>query len=115
MLDGDAPAAASLWRTHLQATPDDTYAELQWARALGGGGDFKAATERLQRLTARDPNDPRAWFELGKFSILLLGSVASKVIQLAEIPVMLITSKNHANTALAQAMIKQIKRSHALH
>ena len=70
MLDGDAPAAAALWRTRLQTSPDDTFAELQWARALGGGGDFKAATERLQRLTARDPNDPRAWFELGKFSIL---------------------------------------------
>ncbi|KGM55982.1 serine/threonine protein kinase [Lysobacter daejeonensis GH1-9] len=70
MLDGDAPAAAAVWRARLQSTPDDTFAELQWARALGGGGDFKAATERLQRLTARDPNDPRAWFELGKFSIL---------------------------------------------
>lgn len=70
MLDGDAPAAAAIWRTRLQAAPDDTFAELQWARALGGGGDFKAATERLQQLTARDPNDPRAWFELGKFSIL---------------------------------------------
>jgi tetratricopeptide (TPR) repeat protein len=70
MLDGDAPAAAALWRARVQASPDDTFAELQWARALGGGGDFKAATERLQQLTARDPNDPRAWFELGKFSIL---------------------------------------------
>lgn len=70
MLDGDAPAAAALWRARLQASPDDTFAELQWARALGGGGDFKAATQHLQKLTARDANDPRAWFELGKFSIL---------------------------------------------
>ncbi|MBU2115637.1 MAG: LysR family transcriptional regulator [Gammaproteobacteria bacterium] len=31
-----------------------------------------------------------------------------------QIPVMLITSKNHANTPLAQAMIKQIKRCHLL-
>ncbi|GAB3749040.1 protein kinase domain-containing protein [Lysobacter olei] len=70
MLDGDAPAAAAIWRARLQAAPDDTFAELQWARALGSGGDFKAATQRLQTLTTRDPNDPRAWFELGKFSIL---------------------------------------------
>ena len=31
-----------------------------------------------------------------------------------QIPVMLITAKSHANTPLAQAMIKQIKRSHAV-
>jgi len=70
LLDGDAPAAASEWRALLGATPDDTLAELNLARALGGGGDFAGATTRLQALTTRDPNDPRAWFELGKFSIL---------------------------------------------
>ncbi|MFD0739487.1 protein kinase [Lysobacter koreensis] len=70
LLDGDAPAAAAEWRALLAATPDDTYAELQLARALGGGGDFAAAIAGLQKLAARDPNDPRAWFELGKASIL---------------------------------------------
>ena len=70
MLDGDAPSAASEWRALLTATPDDTHAELNLARALGGGGDFAAAIGGLQKLAARDPNDPRAWFELGKFSIL---------------------------------------------
>lgn len=70
LLDGDAPAAASEWRALLAATPDDTLAELNLARALGGGGDFAGATARLQALTTRDPNDPRAWFELGKFSIM---------------------------------------------
>ncbi|WP_119718692.1 serine/threonine-protein kinase [Cognatilysobacter tabacisoli] len=70
MLDGDAAAAAAEWRAQLQATPDDTFADLQLARALGGGGDLPAAIARLQALTQRDANDPRAWFELGKFSIL---------------------------------------------
>jgi len=70
LLDGDAPVAASEWRALLAATPDDTLAELNLARALGSGGDFAGAISRLQSLTARDPNDPRAWFELGKFSIL---------------------------------------------
>ena len=70
LLDGDAPAAVAQWRTRLQQTPDDTFAELSLARALGAGGDFKAAIASLQKLVARDPNDPRAWFELGKFSIL---------------------------------------------
>lgn len=70
LIDGDAPAAASEWRALLTATPDNTLAELNLARALGSGGDFVGATSRLQSLTTRDPNDPRAWFELGKFSIL---------------------------------------------
>jgi len=70
LLDGDPPAAAAEWRARLAETPDDTFAELGYARALGAGGDFRGATEALQKLVARDPNDARAWFELGKFSIL---------------------------------------------
>ncbi len=70
LLEGDAPTAAAQWRAQLQAAPDDTFAELALSRALGNGGDFTGAIERLQKLVERDPNDPRAWFELGKFSIL---------------------------------------------
>jgi len=70
LLDGDPPAAVAEWRARLTQTPDDTFAELGQARALGAGGDFKAAIAALQKLVGRDPNDPRAWFELGKFSIL---------------------------------------------
>ncbi|HEY1138740.1 MAG TPA: protein kinase [Lysobacter sp.] len=70
LLDGDPPAAAAEWRARLAEAPDDTFAELGYARALGAGGDFKGATDALQKLVARDPNDARAWFELGKFSIL---------------------------------------------
>jgi tetratricopeptide (TPR) repeat protein len=70
LLDGDAPAAVAEWRAQLATTPDDTFAELNLARALGSGGDFTGAIDRLQKLTVRDANDPRAWFELGKFSIL---------------------------------------------
>ncbi|WP_147653757.1 serine/threonine-protein kinase [Vulcaniibacterium gelatinicum] len=70
LLDGDAPAAIAQWRALLEAVPDDTWAELNLARARGAGGDFAAAIEGLRRLTARDGQDPRAWYELGKFSIL---------------------------------------------
>lgn len=70
LLEGDAPAAAALWRTRLQATPADTEAELNLARALAAGGDFDGALQALQALTKRDAGDPRAWFELGKLSIL---------------------------------------------
>jgi eukaryotic-like serine/threonine-protein kinase len=70
LLEGDAPSAVAQWRALLAATPDDTEAELNLARAQGAGGDFNAAIAGLQKLVARDGNDPRAWFELGKFSIL---------------------------------------------
>lgn len=70
LLDGDAPAAVARFRELLAATPDDTDAELGLARARGAGGDFPGAIAGLQRLAKRDANDPRVWFELGKFSIL---------------------------------------------
>lgn len=70
LLEGDAAAAATHWAGLLERTPEDTFAELQLARAQGAGGDFDAAIATLGRLTARDAQDARAWFELGKFSIL---------------------------------------------
>lgn len=69
-IDGDSPAAIAQWRALLATTPDDTDAELNLARAQGAGGDFKAAIAGLLALSQRDGNDPRVWFELGKFSIL---------------------------------------------
>lgn len=70
LLEGDAPTAVARLRALLAATPDDTEAELELARARGAGGDFPAAVAALQQLARRDGNDPRVWFELGKFSIL---------------------------------------------
>ena len=70
LLEGDAPAAVQHLRALASSMPDDTGAALELARAQGAGGDFKAAIAGLQVLTARDAQDPRAWYELGKFSIL---------------------------------------------
>ncbi|MGO1002198.1 protein kinase domain-containing protein [Lysobacter sp. CA196] len=70
LLQGDPPKAVAAWREWLAKTPDDSYAELNLARGLGAGGDFKAAVAALLRLAERDGDDPRVWFELGKFSIL---------------------------------------------
>lgn len=70
LLEGDPAAAAGEWRALLAATPDDTDAELNRARALGAAGDMDAALAALQALTRRDPGDPRAWFERGKLSIM---------------------------------------------
>lgn len=69
-LDGDAEAATNYWRQRLRTTPDDTYAALGLVRALGAGGDPAAAIAQARTLSERDPDDPRAWFERGKFSIL---------------------------------------------
>ena len=67
---GDVPSAVAQWRAQVEQNPDDTLADLQLARAQGAGGDFGAAIARLSLLTTRDSDDPRAWYELGKFSIL---------------------------------------------
>ncbi|AXK71516.1 serine/threonine protein kinase [Lysobacter sp. TY2-98] len=70
LLEGDGEAAAAIWRRLATQSPSDTHAELQLARALGAAGDLDAAVTTLQQLTGRDAQDARAWFELGKFSIL---------------------------------------------
>lgn len=70
LLDGDAASAVGEWAAVLQASPDDTFAQLQLARAQGANGDFAAAVATARALASRDGNDPRAWYELGKFSIL---------------------------------------------
>ncbi len=69
-IEGDAEAAASQWKALLAKTPDDTEAELALAAALTDAGDVDAATAVLRGLSRRDPEDPRAWFGLGKLSIL---------------------------------------------
>src|SRR3546814_4959088 len=62
--------SADLWRAQLAQPPEATLADLKLARAQGSGGDFRPAIARLSLLTASHSGDPRAWFELGKFSIL---------------------------------------------
>ncbi|MDB6163074.1 MAG: tetratricopeptide repeat family protein [Xanthomonadaceae bacterium] len=70
VIDGDLPTAVEQWRGLSAMTPDDTDIQLDLARARGAGGDYVTAIAELKTLTQRDGNDPRAWFELGKFSIL---------------------------------------------
>lgn len=69
-IEGDAEAAAAQWKALLAKTPDDTEAGLALAAALADAGDVDAATGVLRGLSRRDPEDPRAWFWLGKLSIL---------------------------------------------
>src|SRR3546814_11610562 len=49
LIEGDPPAAVAQWRAQLAATPNDTDAELELARARGAGGDFTAPVAPLQR------------------------------------------------------------------
>ncbi|WP_133499646.1 serine/threonine-protein kinase [Cognatilysobacter terrigena] len=70
LLEGDAAGAARTWRALASQSPSDTFAQLQLARSLGAAGEFDAAVAELQQLTEHDAQDARAWFELGKFSIL---------------------------------------------
>lgn len=66
----DDPAAVTQWAALSRATPDDTQAALQWARAQAAAGEVDAAAAALRRIAARDPDDPRIWFERGKLAIL---------------------------------------------
>jgi tetratricopeptide (TPR) repeat protein len=52
------------------AHPDDLDARLRLAQLQGQSNALSAALENLRGLLARDPGDPRAWFLLGKSSIL---------------------------------------------
>lgn len=70
LLEGDAAAAAREWRVLFAQSPSDTHSELQLARAQGAAGDFDTAVATLEHLTGRDAQDARAWYELGKLSIL---------------------------------------------
>ena len=57
-------------RAQVQARPDDLDARLQLAELEIDAGSFDAAIAVLRELLARDPQDPRAWFLLGKAAIL---------------------------------------------
>lgn len=57
-------------RALVQARPDDLDARLELAELEIDAGSFDAAIAALRELLARDPQDPRAWFLLGKAAIL---------------------------------------------
>lgn len=70
LLGESADAAATTLRQRLAETPDDLSSALRLGQLLGEGGDHAAAAEVLENLLRRDPDDPRAWFLLGKYTLL---------------------------------------------
>jgi tetratricopeptide (TPR) repeat protein len=66
----DLVATISQQEARSKARPDDLDALLRLAFLQGENGDYPAAIANLNRLLARDGNDPRASFLLGKYSIM---------------------------------------------
>jgi tetratricopeptide (TPR) repeat protein len=66
----DAAPAMEAWQARLRQVPDDLDARLRLAQLQGQANELTPAIAGLRELLARDGNDPRAWYLLGKFSIL---------------------------------------------
>ena len=66
----DPSDAIKAWEARIRAVPDDLDARLQLARLQGEANLLAPAIDGLHEVLGRDGNDPRAWYLLGKFSIL---------------------------------------------
>jgi tetratricopeptide (TPR) repeat protein/TolB-like protein len=69
-LRGDPQKAQQLLGGLVDRFPEDLDSTVALAEAYGQSGDFGHAREVLQRIVAKAPNHPRAWYLLGKYSIL---------------------------------------------
>ncbi|HET6603822.1 MAG TPA: protein kinase [Xanthomonadaceae bacterium] len=70
LIEGRPAAAAALLEGPAGRALDDTELALWLAAAHGEAGALEPAIRQLQALVERDPGDPRAWYLLGKLSIL---------------------------------------------
>ena len=71
LLRGDPAEAEKSYAGLAERYPNDTEILLDLAAAQGAQGEIAKAVESLQKATALDRNDPRAWFLLGKNTILM--------------------------------------------
>ena len=71
LLRGDPAEAEKSYAELAERYPNDTEVLLDLATAQGAQGEIAKAVESLQKATALDRNDPRAWFLLGKNTILM--------------------------------------------
>lgn len=69
-LRGEPEKAREILSDLIARSPDDIEARVDLAEACGEAGDLQAAIDHLRRVTAADPDHPRAWFLLAKHSIL---------------------------------------------
>ncbi len=70
LLRGQPEEAEKRYTELARRYPYDTEVMLDLANAQTGRGDIARAVETLKKATANDQNDPRAWFLLGKNTIL---------------------------------------------
>jgi tetratricopeptide (TPR) repeat protein len=75
---GDPAKAIADLQARLKAQPDDLDARLRLAQLQGQSNQLPQAIANLRALLKRDEQDPRAWFLLGKYSIMS-GDVGSAV------------------------------------
>jgi tetratricopeptide (TPR) repeat protein len=71
LLRGDPADAEKSYRELLGKFPNDTEPQLDLAVAQASQGHNAEAVATLKRVVAVDPNDPRAWFLLGRNTILM--------------------------------------------
>lgn len=71
LLRGEPGEAETQYAELARRYPNDTESLLDLAAAQEGRGDIARAVETLTKVTAIDQNDPRAWFLLGKNTILM--------------------------------------------
>ena len=71
LLRGDPAGAEKSYAELAERYPNDTEVLLDLATAQGAQGEIAKAVESLQKATTLDRNDPRAWFLLGKNTILM--------------------------------------------
>ena len=75
---GESAKTITALQARLQAKPDDLDARLRLAQLQGQSNQLPKAIANLRELLERDEQDPRAWFLLGKYSIMN-GDVGSAV------------------------------------
>jgi eukaryotic-like serine/threonine-protein kinase len=71
MLRGEPAQAETLYAELASQYPNDVEQLLDLASAQSAQGHLAAAITTLTRVTTLDPKDPRAWFFLGKHTILM--------------------------------------------
>lgn len=69
-LEGDSERAIELRRQLVEHYPNDVEARVRLGELQGDSGRLDAARKTLSAVVEQHPNHPRAWYLLGKFSIL---------------------------------------------
>lgn len=69
-LGGDQERALQILQRLLERFPNDSEARVALAEVHGDQGDLAAARAALDEVVERDPLHPRAWYLLGKYTIM---------------------------------------------